>query len=92
MIFHFQTELIQFSAGGLGKMPPGKMSPERYPQEKCPQENGPLEICPPGKIHPGKLTPGKLPPSPKKKNFEKLPHAMEYLKGENFVNFNFRQS
>ena len=41
---------------------------------------------------PGKIPPGKLSSSfPKKKNFVKLPHIMEYCKGENFVNFNFRQ-
>ena len=32
------------------------------------------------------------PKKKKKKNFVKPPHVMEYLKGEHFVNFNFRQS
>ena len=39
----------------------------------------------------GKMPPGKLPPPPKK-YFVKLLHVMEYLSGENFVNFNFRLS
>ena len=48
----------------------------------------------PGKVPPGSLPPEKLPPSPllKKKYFMKLPHVMQYLNGENFVNFNFCQS
>ena len=43
------------------------------------------------KLAPGKFPPGKLPsPIPKIKYFVKLPHVMEYLNGETFVNFNFR--
>ena len=59
-----------------GKMLPGKVPPEKYPPE----------ISPPGKLPPGKLTPLL------KKCFVKLLHVMEYLSGENFVNFDFRQS
>ena len=59
---------------------------------------------PPGKMPPGKMLrrkvlPGNKPspencplPLPLKKYFVKLLHVMEYLSGENFVNFNFRQS
>ena len=46
------------------------------PPEICPQEKYPPENC----------------PQPKKKNFVKLPHVIEYVKGENFVKFSFRQS
>ena len=47
----------------------------------------------PGKVRPGKFSPRKIAPFPlKKQNFAKLPHVIEYFKGENFVNFNFRQS
>ena len=57
----------------------------------------------PGKMPPGKMLPGKVPPGnnppqencppvPQKKYFVKLLPVMEYLSGENFVNFNFRQS
>ena len=51
------------------------------------------EKCPPGKIPSRKLPTGKLhPPNPLKKGyFVKLPHVMEYLNGENFINFKFRQ-
>ena len=46
-----------------------------------------LGKMPPGKVPPGKLSPGKLlPPSLPKKSI------LEYLSGENFVNFNFCQS
>ena len=68
----------------LGKMPPGKVFPGKLPPEINPHEN-----CPPRKIAPGKIAPPCPPP---KKYFVKLLHVMEYLNGENFVNFNFRQS
>ena len=64
----------------LGKIPPGKSAPrEITPRKSVPQEKYAPENCP-------------NPPPPKKNNFVKLPHVMEYFKGENFVNFNFRQS
>ena len=65
-----------------GKMPPRKNAPGKMPPGKVPPGNKP----------PRKIPPGKLPPSPYKKYFVKLLHVMEYLSGENFVNFNFRQS
>ena len=50
----------------------------------------------PGKSAPRKNTPRKIAPRkiapPKKKYSVKLPHVTEYLTGENFVNFKFRQS
>ena len=84
-------------------MSPGKMLPRKMPQGKVPPGKLPPEINPPGKLPQGKLPPGKLPPRkidspencpplPLKKYFVKLLHVMEYLSGENFVNFNFRQS
>ena len=47
-----------------------------------------------GKMPTGNKPPGKLPPPPPppKKYFIRLLHVMEYLSGENFDNFNFRQS
>ena len=71
-----------------GKMLPGKVLPGKF----LPRNP---EICPPGKIPPGKMPP--TPPShhlspPIKKYFVKVPHVIKYLNGENFVNFNFRQS
>ena len=74
----------------LGKMPPSKLSPgNKFPRKIAPPENCSPENCPPGNLSPGKLPP---PPLPLKKYFVKLLHVMEYLSGENFVNFNFRQS
>ena len=63
----------------LGKMPPGKVPPGKLP---------------PGNKPPRKIaTPENCPPPPKKSIPVKLLHVMEeYLSGENFVNFNFRQS
>ena len=58
----------------------------------------PLGKMPPGKMPPGKVPsgnkpPGKLPPTPPNKSIlVKLLHVMEYISGENFANFNFRQS
>ena len=68
-------------------MPPGKMPPGKVPPGKFP-----LEISPPGKFAHPKMASQENRPPPKKKNFVKLPHVIEYFKGENFVNFNFRQS
>ena len=62
---------------GLFKMVLGKMPPGKIP---------------PGKLLPRKIVPQKIVPLPLKKYFVKLLHVMEYLSGENFVNFNFRQS
>ena len=66
-----------------GKVTHGKMPPGKVPTGKLPP--GSLR---PKKNSPRKLSPGKLP----------LPRAlwknspvMEYLDGENFINFNFRQ-
>ena len=47
---------------------------------------------PPGKVPPGNKPTRKIAPLPLKKYFVKLLYVMEYLSGENFVDFNFRQS
>ena len=78
-------------------MLPGKMPSETVPWETFPHKNCPQEIPSPRKYNPKKTVPQKycpleIPPHPYKSNFVKLPHVMEYFKGENFVNFNFRQS
>ena len=66
-----------------GKVPPGKLPPGNLPPRKnTPRKIALQENCPPE----------NCPPPPKKKNFVKLPLVMKYFKGENFVNFNFRQS
>ena len=60
-----------------GKVPLGKLLPGNKPPRKiAPRKIDPQENCP--------------PPLPLKKYFVKLLHVMEYLSGENFVNFNFR--
>ena len=82
-------------------MPPGKMPLGKVPPGKLPPVNLPPRKNTPGKLPPRKITPRKiaprlppcpLPSPPKKKNFVKLSHVMEYFKEENFVNFNFCQS
>ena len=80
--------------GVLGKMPPGKMPPGKLPRgNKPPRKIAPQKIAP-RKIAPQENCPPEncLPSLPLKKYFVKLLHVMEYLTGENFVNFNFRQS
>ena len=47
-------------------------------RKNAPGKSAPQENCP--------------PPLPLKKYLVKLLHVMEYLSGENFINFNFRQA
>ena len=51
-----------------------------------------LGKMPPRKMPPRKIALQKIAPTLLKKYFVKLLHVMEYLSGENFVNFEFRQS